>query len=404
MTKRLLIVEDDPLIADVIATVGRGAGFSPSVLGTSEELMSKVPGRGDIISLDLNLPGEDGIMVLRKLGETCPDTPVLINSGVDDATLGVALKFARLSGIANVKALGKPFATAKLRELLSELDARSEPAPRKPAPLGQRRDAFSEREVADASVTQFVPFFQPKVRLSDGSVYGFEMLARWEPAEGVVLSPNVFLPGLRSCQRLEEVSCHLFEWSMRQLREWQLNMDMPQLTCALNLEASLVRHETPDRLADMTGANELLPKSIVLELTEQELFRDRALGLEALIRLKLKSFRVSMDDFGTGYSSVERLTEFPFSEIKLDVGFVSRLGLDPRVDAIIGSVIELAGRIGAEVCAEGVERSDQYERLRALGCSSAQGYLIARPMSHRVATDWLADQLMKQHRATQQSA
>lgn len=398
MSKRLLIVEDDPVIADVIAAVGRIAGFTPYVSGSSSELMALAPVPADVISLDLNLEGEDGIMVLRMLAQSCPATPVLINSGVDDATLDVALKFARLSGIARVRSLGKPFATAKLRELIKELGSEPENAKAQPARGAGPGAGYGAREAMEAPVTQFVPYFQPKIHLSDGKVYGFEMLARWEPEEGVVVSPGVFLPALRESGRLEEVSCHLFEWSMRLLRDWQFSMGLPHLTCALNLEASLIRHETPDRLVAMAVESGLSPKTLILELTEQELFRDRTLGLEALIRLKLKNFGVSMDDFGTGYSSVERLTEFPFSEIKLDVGFVSRLGLDPRVDAIIGSVIDLAGRIGAEVCAEGVERRDQHDRLKSLGCTSAQGYHFARPLSHRVATDWLADHIMKTSR------
>jgi EAL domain-containing protein (putative c-di-GMP-specific phosphodiesterase class I) len=88
---------------------------------------------------------------------------------------------------------------------------------------------------------------------------------------------------------------------------------------------------------------------------------------------------IAMDDFGTGYSSLSYLRRFPFSKVKIDRSFVAGLGKGGDCEAIVAAVIKLCATLGMTVLAEGVETEDQLQRLHAVNCGEAQGYLFSRP-------------------------
>lgn len=98
-----------------------------------------------------------------------------------------------------------------------------------------------------------------------------------------------------------------------------------------------------------------------------------------LSRLKALGVRVAIDDFGTGYSSLAYLARFPVDTVKLDRSFAAQLPQNPASIAIIEAVVTFARTLGLAVVVEGVERDDQLERVRALGCPYGQGYLLGRP-------------------------
>ena len=89
---------------------------------------------------------------------------------------------------------------------------------------------------------------------------------------------------------------------------------------------------------------------------------------------------LAVDDFGTGYSSLSHLKRLPIGIVKLDRSFIAGIGSDPADEAIVSAVIGLARALGLSVVAEGIERPEQLEELRLLGCSVAQGFHLARPM------------------------
>ena len=89
--------------------------------------------------------------------------------------------------------------------------------------------------------------------------------------------------------------------------------------------------------------------------------------------------RIALDDFGTGYSSLTYLQRFPVDELKIDISFVSGLGKDPEDDVIVAAIVAMAQKLGLDTVAEGVETIEQMDTLRTLGCTIAQGYLVARP-------------------------
>jgi len=108
---------------------------------------------------------------------------------------------------------------------------------------------------------------------------------------------------------------------------------------------------------------------------------DAASGLSVLARLRLKGFGLSIDDFGTGYSSLAQLSQIPFTELKIDQGFVVGAREQPRKRAVIEASLELGRKLGLDVVAEGVETLDEWQMLAEMHCGLAQGYLISAPVT-----------------------
>ncbi|EJN08138.1 EAL domain-containing protein, partial [Bradyrhizobium sp. YR681] len=121
------------------------------------------------------------------------------------------------------------------------------------------------------------------------------------------------------------------------------------------------------------------PQRLEIEITESVLLERGVENLAFMERLKSIGIEFALDDFGTGYSSLSYLTAFPFDKIKIDKSFIRNLTHHPRSSAIIASIVTLARGLDMSVTAEGVETSEEFERLTALGVNFAQGYLFGRP-------------------------
>ena len=126
----------------------------------------------------------------------------------------------------------------------------------------------------------------------------------------------------------------------------------------------------------MTAALEasgLTGDRLELEITETVLLKNTSSTIAQLNALKALGTQISLDDFGTGYSSLTQLRSFPFDRVKIDRSFAD----DP---AVVRAVAALGASLGMRTTAEGVETAEQMHRLRADGCTEAQGYLLSRPV------------------------
>ena len=136
-----------------------------------------------------------------------------------------------------------------------------------------------------------------------------------------------------------------------------------------------------DRYQDIVRRQGVEPNEVVLEITESSVMADAARGLGVLARLRLKGFGLSIDDFGTGYSSLAQLSQVPFTELKIDQGFVFGLHSQPRKRAVVEASLDLARKLQLETVAEGVETVEDWQMLAELGCGIAQGYLVGAPVA-----------------------
>ena len=225
------------------------------------------------------------------------------------------------------------------------------------------------------SEEQFELYYQPIVDLQSGEIKCCEALLRWHhPTRGIV-SPAEFIPIAEECGLIGALG----EWALRQACVAAAGWPR-QIAVAVNLSAAQVKPETLAlQVLAALGASGLAPSRLELEVTESVLMQDTFETLATLHRLRELGVRVAMDDFGTGYSSLSYLRTFPFDKIKIDKSFIEHICDKEDCASIVQAVAAMAQRLGMTTVAEGVETDDRRRKVRELGCSEIQGYLISRP-------------------------
>jgi EAL domain-containing protein (putative c-di-GMP-specific phosphodiesterase class I) len=165
-----------------------------------------------------------------------------------------------------------------------------------------------------------------------------------------------------------------------------------ELAASVNVPASSLEDgQLQDVIEEQLSLRNVSGERLVVEITESSLLTNVSVAEEVLRGLATLGVRVSVDDFGTGFSSLSHLRRLPVHEIKIDRSFVGSMLTNQDDAAIVGSVIDLARSLGLACVAEGVEDQHVYAALQALGCDSAQGYHMARPMPVDDIPGWLAD-------------
>jgi diguanylate cyclase (GGDEF)-like protein len=217
--------------------------------------------------------------------------------------------------------------------------------------------------------------YQPVVRLADGEIEGFEVLARWPHPTRGLLNAADFLPAAEETGLTVELGRLVLDQALSAARRW------PQrLSIWLNLAAAeLANERLVDTLADALKGYAVDPSRLVIEVTESGVIQGSDGALVAMRRLRELGVGLTIDDFGTGYSSLSRLAEFPIESLKIPKPFVDRLvGEDPD-EAFVDAILRLGESLGLSAVAEGIEHRAQAERLRQMGCRFGQGYLFGRP-------------------------
>jgi diguanylate cyclase (GGDEF)-like protein len=220
--------------------------------------------------------------------------------------------------------------------------------------------------------------FQPVVSLENGMITAFEALVRWSHPIHGLLGPGEFLPVADKRQTLG-IGRRVVREACRNASLWQEAVrPKRQIGVWVNLSAIDVASETlVDDVVDVLVGAHLEPSLLTLEITEHSVIMGEDAAIERLAALRKIGVRVAIDDFGTGYSSLSRLGEFPLDMLKIPKPFVDKLVDDQADQSLVDAILRLAGSLGLDTVAEGVELEAQAELLRALGCPLAQGYLYA---------------------------
>jgi diguanylate cyclase (GGDEF)-like protein len=237
--------------------------------------------------------------------------------------------------------------------------------------LAQMRQAIAD--------DQLQLHYQPKIRLSDGSVSGVEALVRWQhPTEGL-LNPSDFVPLAESSGLIHDLTLEVIAQAASQARSWHLAGY--QLPVAVNVSARcLLKPTLPDAVREVLRREDIPGELLTLELTETAAMIDAKKAADTLRRLANLGVHLSIDDFGTGHTSMTYLSDLPIDELKIDLSYVQRMLTDPKADAVVRTCIDLAARLNLRLVAEGVDTVATYLALAERGCDQVQGYLIARPM------------------------
>jgi len=221
---------------------------------------------------------------------------------------------------------------------------------------------------------------QPIWRLDGEGVVGVEALARWtDPVRGVV-PPAEFVPVAEAAGLIGELGGLVLERACREVAVLVEAWDTP-LVLTVNVSGrQLVEVGFVDRVLATLALTGWTPAALVVEVTESLLDATTPAATEALRGLRRAGVAVAIDDFGTGYAALSRLDAAPADFVKLDAQFIADITTSPRRAAVLRAVLDLCAGLGLAVIAEGVERHDQADLLRELGCPLAQGYLFARPL------------------------
>jgi diguanylate cyclase (GGDEF)-like protein len=233
-----------------------------------------------------------------------------------------------------------------------------------------------ERDLHKAYANEeFTLLYQPIVSLATNRVCAFEALLRWNRPEHGPVPPDKFIPVAEEIGLIVPITEWVLRTACAEACQW------PQhIRVAVNLSAVQFRRRLPlQPVINALAASGLPANRLDVELTESLFLQSEASTVDALHQLRAFGVRVSMDDFGTGYSALSYLRTFPFDKIKIDRSFINGLGQHDS-EAIVELIVKLGAKLNMSTVAEGVETAEQLNRLRELGCSEAQGYLIGRPV------------------------
>jgi diguanylate cyclase (GGDEF)-like protein len=231
--------------------------------------------------------------------------------------------------------------------------------------------------------------YQPKLRLGNGEVTGFEALVRWTHPELGPISPAEFVPLAEATGLISALTSTVLRSALITCRSWH-DSGKP-VGVAVNVSArSLDDNVLVGQVAAMLTASGVESRWLTLEITESSVMEDHSRSLEVLRELRMLGVRLSIDDFGTGYSSLHQLRGLPVHEVKIDRSFVDTVDTDTADRAVVRAVVELCESLGLVTVAEGVEKASQAYALETLGVDQVQGYFHGRPMTEEAAMEWLA--------------
>jgi len=258
---------------------------------------------------------------------------------------------------------------------------------RRAAALRLERESALRRALAER---EFVVYYQPVLQMATSTVVGVEALVRWN-RDGVVVVPDEFVPLAEDTGIITALGAHVLAAACADVAMWNAaRPNAAPLRLSVNLSArQLSREELPTIVEETLAASHLDPSLLSLEITESTL-TDTDVAVRALERLKRLGVTLVVDDFGTGYSSLVYLRRLPVDVVKIDKSFVSGLGRSDEDTAIVAAVTRLAGALGLETIAEGVETQAQRAALLDLGCTFGQGYLWLPPAPASAFGEWLA--------------
>ncbi len=379
---RALILDDELIACEFMSDVAESAGYHTRSLTDATELSEGLAFNPSLILLDLNIPGMDGIEMLRVFAERRIDARVVLVSGEDRAVLNAASKLGVDQGLNIVGTLRKPLRAA---DLLALFRAAGRPAAN---PAKSNPPIFVEELRRALEGDEFLLYYQPQVALADGAWVGIEALIRWQHPQHGLLFPGSFVElaersGLGLPMTLWVIKRATAECEM-------LNRSIGFTgTLSINLPpVAMIDRNLPEQIMSALAQSTCPNNRKQFEVTETSVAPDPVAALDILTRLRLKGIALSIDDFGTGHSSLAQLRELPFGELKIDMSFVRNAEIDTTARAIVEHSIQLSHQLGLKVLAEGVETEWTWRWLAAAGCELAQGYFIGRPMPAALLSDW----------------
>ena len=260
-----------------------------------------------------------------------------------------------------------------------------------------KTDKHSLRQLAISSElkdainnNQLLLHYQPKVDLKTNTLNGIEALVRWKHPKHGLLLPDEFIPLAEQSGLIKPLTMWVLHNSLAECQRCIQKGHNIRVSINLSMK-NLTEQNIADEIIDILNQYEFSAARLKLEITETALMDNPKAVIEALDRLNARGLHISIDDFGVGYSSLTYLQQLPVDELKIDKSFNLSLLNDTNSTVIVRSTIDMAHKLGLCVVAEGVETKETLGLLQELGCDSAQGFYLGRPMPMPEMLAWVAE-------------
>ena len=245
---------------------------------------------------------------------------------------------------------------------------------------GQKNLALLNLEKA-LEQEEFVVCYQPVVDGQTGEIVSAEALVRWNSSGAEPMFPSVFVPELEDSGYITKLDTYI-DQTVHRFQEERYCQEKRMVPVAVNLSRmDLMDGRMTERIFTEIQETKVPKQYFRYEIIESACTIISTQGEEFLESLRQQGVQIFLDDFGTGVSTFETVRDYTFDALKLDMGFVKKIGKDQKSDAIVVSIIDLAHRMGMKVVAEGIENQQQSDFLRAHGCDYLQGFYYYKPMS-----------------------
>jgi len=364
MQDNILIVDDDPYLARLMASLLQARDYRVTVVSTGSAALDKVQHRPDLVLLDLSLPDIEGLEICRKIRDDkrLRHIPIIIVSGRDTVTEKIEGLYVGADDY-----ITKPYDNEELIARVEALLRRS----RFNDYVVQEKDNLIREIKRIINESDIKTFFQPIFDLKTSEVLGYEVLSR-PPTTGPVNNPELlFRAALMYGMYFElEMVC----WKQAFMK-WNQAVRIGLLF--LNCMPYLIEH------VKFTG--KVLPQfnipgdRVVLEMTERMAINDFALFHSKVHTLKKTGLRIAIDDVGNGYASLDTIAETAPDYVKIDMFLVRDIQDSPLKQSIVESIVRFCHKNGITTVAEGIEKQPELDMVRRLGVSAVQGYLLGTP-------------------------
>ena len=244
---------------------------------------------------------------------------------------------------------------------------------------------------------QFVLYYQPKLDVTSGKIFGAEALLRWNHPERGILAPGMFIGHVFDSELELPLGWWVIEEALKQIERWQ--QQGLQLAVSVNVSGfQLLSDGFVPRLAELLSAYpDVAPDQLEIEVLESGTLLNVEKAQKVILETRELGVQFSLDDFGTGYSSLSYLRRLPVDVLKIDQSFVLNMLEDPADFGIVESVISLGRSFNRQVIAEGVETLEHASILQDMGCDLVQGFGIARPMPADRFYTWVSQWQTNSH-------
>jgi sensor c-di-GMP phosphodiesterase-like protein len=226
---------------------------------------------------------------------------------------------------------------------------------------------------------EFVPYYQPIVDVSSNSLYGCEMLARWQRPGQDVISPMEFIPYVEKSGQILPITEQLIEKAIYEISK--LNWQMTKQVISINVVPDQLESlDVLEKSLKLLQHSEITPEQIAFEVTERKQFTDLTMASDVIEQLRMRGIGVKLDDAGTGYGGFSYIQQLNIRSLKIDKMFVENIGTADIKLSLLDSIIAFGKEAGMEMIAEGVETEEQSKYLAEQGVYLQQGYFFGKPM------------------------